>query len=78
MIGLRTLIWKHGVELIGVGRDNGWRAQLGGYWRGGVKIHVNQSPEGRGGVEEKKAGLRGLTDIKSQDLVSQIYRRREI
>lgn len=78
MTGLRTLTWKYDVELIGVRRDNGWRAQLGGYWRGGVSIHVDQSPEGRGEVEEKQAGLRNLTDIKSHDLVSKIYRRRKI
>ena len=39
---LRTLTWKHCGELIEVGRHNGWGAQLGGYWRGGMRINVDQ------------------------------------
>lgn len=41
-----------------------------------MRFHVDQGPEDRGEVEEKQAGLRDLTDIKSHDLVSKIYRRK--
>lgn len=70
---LRTLTWKHCGELIEVGRHNGWGAQLGAYWKGGVRINVDQSPEGRGGVEERQAGLKDLTVIKLKVLVSKVY-----
>lgn len=38
---------------------------------------MDQSPEGRGGVEERQAGLRDLTDIKLKNLISKIYRKGE-
>lgn len=62
MKGLGTLTWKCCVELTGVGRGNRWGPQLGAYWRIRVRIHVGQSPEGSGGVEERQAGLRDLAE----------------
>lgn len=72
MIKSGALTWKHCVELIGVGRDNRWGAQLGGCWRSRVRTDVDQSPEDSGGIEERRAGLRDLAEIKSKDLISKI------
>lgn len=38
-----------------------------------MRINVDQSPEGRGGVEERQAGLKDLTVIKFKVLVSKVY-----
>ena len=64
MIGLGTLNWKYCVELTGIGRGKGGGAQLGAHWRIKVRINVDQSHEGSGGVEEKQTSLRDLTERK--------------